>query len=56
MVLLENDESVLPGMIGGHTDHFLQVFVEKGNLKANDLIEFELVNNVPEGLIGKRIS
>ncbi len=56
MVLLENDESVLPGMIGGHTDHFLQVFVEKGNLKANDLIEVELVNNVPEGLIGKRIS
>lgn len=52
-VLLENDESALEGMIGGHTDNFLQVFVEKGSLKPNDLVEVELINNVPEGLIGR---
>ncbi len=52
-VLLENEEGALPGCIGGHTDNFLPVFVEKGNLKANDLVEVELMSNAPEGLMGR---
>lgn len=40
--------------MGGHTDNFLQVWIEAGNepLAANQLVEVELIANEPEGLIG----
>lgn len=52
-VLFENEQSSLPGMIGGHTEHFLPVLVEKGSLEPNDLVAVELIANSPDGLLGK---
>ncbi len=50
-VLLENEEK--EGWISGHTANFLRVWVPKGTYKANELIEADLVDNEPDGLIGK---
>ncbi len=50
-VLLENEEK--GNMISGHTPNFIRVFVPKRNYKPNDLIEVELIENTPMGLIGK---
>ena len=52
-VLLENEEK--EGLISGHTTNFLRVFIPKHNLKQNDLIEVELVENTPEGLTGRAL-
>ena len=38
------------GLLSGHTENFLKVFVEAKGLQANDLIECELVENTPIGL------
>lgn len=46
-VLLENDAS-------GHTDNFLQVFIDR-NLASNQLVTVELTENLPEGLLGRVI-
>jgi len=50
-VLLENEEG--EERISGHTPNFLRVFLPKGNLKQNDLIEVELIENRPEGFWGR---
>lgn len=52
-VLFENDESASDGRITGHTDHFLRVVVENKEIKPNDLLEVELIANLPDALIGK---
>lgn len=50
-ILTESSEG---NLIFGHTDNFLKVACEKGNLEANQLIEVELVENNIDYLIGKR--
>ncbi len=54
-VLLEGDETTLPGYLSGHTANFLPVFVEKKQHKANDLVDVECIENRPDGLIGKEL-
>lgn len=52
-VLLENDETTMPGYIGGHTSNFLQVFVPKKEGRvAGSLISVTLIENTPCGLKG----
>lgn len=43
-VLLENSE-------GGHTDNFLEVQVRGG--RPNEMVEVELIENTPNGLVGR---
>lgn len=50
-VLFENDEH--PKSSRGHTDNFLPVIVSGTPVKANDLLEVELIDNHPEGLVGR---
>lgn len=52
-VLLEEVEE--GEMISGHTPNFLRVFLPKQNYQPNDLIEVELTENTPEGLLGKPV-
>lgn len=52
-VLLENEEK--EGMLSGHTPNFLRIYVPKQEFKPNDLIEVELIENMPEGLLGKHL-
>jgi threonylcarbamoyladenosine tRNA methylthiotransferase MtaB len=49
LVLFENDEK--GG--SGHTDNFLPVTVKGATIKANDLLEVELIDNHPDGLVGR---
>lgn len=51
-VLLESG-SDQPGYLTGHTSNFLPVLVKSNERKPNDLIECELIENTPLGLIGK---
>lgn len=39
----------------GHTQNFLPVFVEKGEQRANDIRDVEILSNHPEGLFGRVI-
>ncbi len=54
-VLTESFDDHHPDMIAGHTDNFLQVLVDKEGLRPNMLVEVELAENTPSGLIGKRV-
>lgn len=40
----------------GHTANFLSVMIPKGNFQPNQLVEVELIQNGPKGLIGKVVS
>ncbi len=51
-VLTENSE--IPGTIAGHTENFLSVVIE-GNYQPNQLLEVDLLENTPEGLIGRPV-
>ena len=53
-VLLENEEQ--PGRLSGHTSNFLRVFLPDAVAKPNDLLEVDLVDNAPDGLIGVVVS
>ena len=50
-VLLENEEK--DGMLFGHTPNFLRVMALRQNFQPNDLIELELTENTPAGLLGR---
>jgi threonylcarbamoyladenosine tRNA methylthiotransferase MtaB len=56
VVLTENADESKPGQIGGHTDNFLMVWTKGTDLKPNQLIEVELIENTPSGLIGQLIT
>lgn len=51
-VLTESGHISRPGEISGHTENFLNVWIT-GDFKSNELIEVDLVENTPQGLIGK---
>ncbi len=56
-VLFEKDTDSESGWISGHTDNFLPVMVaNEGFLRANALVEIELISNQPDTLLGKIIS
>lgn len=53
-VLTEScDES---GFLNGHTANFLPVQIKSDTLKSNTLVDVELIENTPSGLIGKVLS
>jgi len=52
-VLTENGDKTRPGEISGHTDNFLQVWIPDSNYGPNAIVDVELVENTPDGLIGK---
>ena len=53
-VLLENEEQ--EGRLSGHTSNFLRVFLPNAVAKPNDLLEVDLIDNAPDGLIGVVVS
>ncbi len=40
-------------LLRGHTDTFLEVYIPRGNLGTNQIVEVELIENRAEGLFGK---
>lgn len=52
-VLLERGDSERQGEICGHTDNFLMVWVPSDGLSSNQIVEVELLENTPQGLIGQ---
>ena len=55
MVLTETDMNAAGNRISGHTENFLNVIIEGKGMQQNQLIEVELGENTPEGLLGKVI-
>lgn len=51
-VLTETKDENRPGQICGHTDNFLNVWIQGEHLEPNQLVDVTLVANTPEGLIG----
>lgn len=56
MVLTESREERYPSEIAGHTSNFLPVLVQHETLEANQMVEVELVENTPRGLIGRPVA
>lgn len=54
-VLLENEEKE-GAFISGHTPNFLRVWIPKGVHQPNDLVTVQLLENRPDGFIGKVVS
>jgi threonylcarbamoyladenosine tRNA methylthiotransferase MtaB len=52
-VLTENSDPCRTGEIFGHTGNFLSVWVQSGKLLPNQLVEVELFENHPSGLLGR---
>lgn len=52
-ILLENEEK--EGWISGHTPNFLRVFIPKNNHKANEIVTVELLENRPDGILGREL-
>ncbi len=48
-VLLEAKEE---GGFSGHTENFLEVLVQGEGLKSNEIVQVELIENTPKGLVG----
>lgn len=54
-VLTESKESHREHEMMGHTENFLPVWVQAAGLISNQLIEVELIENTPTGLIGRLV-
>lgn len=54
-VLTESKEASRPHEICGHTDNFLTVWIKDEHLEPNELVEVEIVDNTPAGLIGRPV-
>jgi threonylcarbamoyladenosine tRNA methylthiotransferase MtaB len=52
-VLTESLDESRPGEIQGHTENFLNVWVQGEAIKSNKIVEVDLIANTPTGLIGK---
>ena len=55
VVLTESEDSASPGMITGHTSNFIPVALDNSRCGSNQLIEVEIVENTPNGLIGRML-
>jgi len=53
MVLTEGQEEGSPHEIVGHTANFLPVRIQDPSLASNQLVEVELTENTPSGLLGR---
>lgn len=53
MVLTESVDKNHPDEISGHTENFLAVRIQSKTLTSNELVEVDLVENTPSGLIGR---
>ncbi len=56
LVLTENTDPSRAGEIFGHTENFLSVWVQEGSLQTNQIVEVELYENRPDGLLGRQVS
>jgi threonylcarbamoyladenosine tRNA methylthiotransferase MtaB len=54
-ILTESGDKSRPNEICGHTDNFLEVWVKDERFGPNRLLDVELIENRPNGLIGKVI-
>ncbi|MBB65259.1 MAG: tRNA (N(6)-L-threonylcarbamoyladenosine(37)-C(2))-methylthiotransferase MtaB [Waddliaceae bacterium] len=54
-VLTETGDKERPGEIMGHTENFLPVWLPSQDYLSNELVEVELVENIPDGFIGKPV-
>ena len=52
-VLTERADFSLLGQTPGHTENFLRVLIDGERLEANELVDVELIENTPRGLVGK---
>jgi threonylcarbamoyladenosine tRNA methylthiotransferase MtaB len=52
-VLTESIDESNPDTINGHTSNFLPVQIHDGSLSSNQLVDVELIENSPVGLIGR---
>lgn len=52
MVLTESVDKNYPDEITGHTENFLTVRIQSKGLVSNELVEVDLIENTPSGLIG----
>ena len=52
-VLTESLDASKPGMISGHTENFLMVWIPSTMHSPNELIKVDLIENTPAGLIGR---
>lgn len=50
-VLTESSDSER-GLVGGHTDNFLNVWIKDAALPSNRLVDVLMVENLPDGLVG----
>lgn len=55
-VLTESKDESRPNEISGHTENFLNVWIQGCCFKSNELIEVELMENTSTGLIGRAIT
>lgn len=53
-VLLEGEDEA--GYISGHTDNFLRVTILSAGYRSNEIVECELIENTPQGLIGRAVN
>jgi threonylcarbamoyladenosine tRNA methylthiotransferase MtaB len=54
-ILTESRDKDRPNFISGHTENFLMVWIENEHLGSNRLVEVELLENTPEGLLARMI-
>lgn len=54
-ILTENLDPHRPGAICGHTENFLMVWVPSNGHEPNKLLDVELLENTPDGFIGRVI-
>jgi len=52
-VLTEATDSARPGEICGHTENFLMVWLPAAGIGRNEIVEVELTENSPQGLLGR---
>lgn len=54
-VLTENFDRARPGEILGHTDNFLLVRLQAADCQPNQLVDVDLLENHPDGLLGRLV-
>lgn len=54
-ILTESPDREDPSLIRGHTENFLPVVLERGDLQSNEIIEVELSENHPDAFLAKQV-
>lgn len=53
MTVLTESAGSVPGYISGHSENFLTILVPAASVGTNEIVTVDLVENTPEGLVGK---